>query len=295
MLLSTQGEYESARPLYERALETLEGALGRDHPSLAPILGDSALALASSGALEAARSHYEHALETQEAAVGADHPEVALILNNLGRLQLHTGERAAALAAGLRSEGITRNHLRLTIRSLPERQALRYAAARVSGLDLALTAAGLEPDPQSSRLVWDALIRSRGVVLDEMAARHRAAAATEKSEVARRSHHLASARTKLANLALRGPGGQSVERYQTAIELAHQEKERAEAALADLSEAFRDELARAQVGITQVADALPGGSALIAHALHDRPAPPSVEPTRAGEVAFFQPESCVKL
>ena len=63
-----------------------------------------------------------------------------------------------------------RDHLRFTVRYLPERQAMAYAAKRPRGLDLALSVTAAAVPNDASR-VFDSVIRSRGVVLDELAAR----------------------------------------------------------------------------------------------------------------------------
>ena len=59
------------------------------------------------------------------------------------------------------------------LRSLPERQALNYAAARPRGLNLILSLSGSMPEAVPFAL--DGLIRSRALVLDEIAARRAAA------------------------------------------------------------------------------------------------------------------------
>ena len=52
---------------------------------------------------------------------------------------LALGQRDAALTAALDAEQTGRDHLRFTVRYLPERQAMAYAAKRPRGLDLALS------------------------------------------------------------------------------------------------------------------------------------------------------------
>ncbi len=139
-----------------------------------------------------------------------------------------------ATQAALRAEKISRDHLRLTARTLPERQALAYASARASGLDLALTFAtkNRKGAPTPARAVWDALVRSRALVLDEMATRHRTVGEVGEPEIARLARELASARERLANLIVRGRGTDLPESYRTLLDRARQEKEQAERALA---------------------------------------------------------------
>ena len=68
-----------------------------------------------------------------------------------------------------------------TVRYLPERQAMTYAAKRPRGLDLALTIA--RESGTNPTAVFDAVIRSRGVILDEFAAAHRRASTSSDPEV----------------------------------------------------------------------------------------------------------------
>src|SRR5262249_20868130 len=134
---------------------------------------------------------------------------------------------------------IGREHQRLTARTLSERQALQYAAVRASGLDLALSLLGRLPDPESPRRVFDAVIRSRALVLDELAARHHARSDNADSALAGLAARLVSSSTRYANLVVRGPGAEHPERYVKLLEDTRREKEDAERALAEKSVAFR--------------------------------------------------------
>ena len=117
---------------------------------------------------------------------------------------------------------IAREHVYLTARTLPEQQALRYASVRASGMDMALSVAaqGVDETPVSKRRAWDALIRSRALVLDEMASRHRTMSAAGDPDTARLVKDLASARRRLANLTIRGLSDLSPERYRGLLDEA---------------------------------------------------------------------------
>ena len=122
-------------------------------------------------------------------------------LSSRAELAAHTGATREAFATAARAEALSREHLRLTVRTLPERQALAYASSLPSALDLMLRLASTRPgDSQMSTAAWDAVIRARGMVLDEMAARHRSASAAEATEIAALATALASARQRLAAL-----------------------------------------------------------------------------------------------
>ena len=114
------------------------------------------------------------------------HPELARSLNNLALTIAAEGRMTEALADALRAERIGAEHLRISVRTLSERQALEYEAIRASGLDLALTlAADRENTPSARSQVFDAVIQSRALVFDELAARHRSAYGSGDPEVTR--------------------------------------------------------------------------------------------------------------
>jgi CHAT domain-containing protein len=178
------------------------------------------------------------------------------------------GQRAEALRAALDAEQIGRDHLRLTLQYLSERQALAYAAKRPKGFDLALSLSG--KDRESISPIFDALIRGRALTLDEMATRGHGAADAAQPDVAPLWTALISARQRLANLVVRGPSEQRPEQYLSLIEDARREKELAERALAEKSAAFRAELERSEVGLNDVRAALADENALVAFVRYDR-------------------------
>ncbi len=210
---------------------------------------------------------YDRALAIQEKDLGRQHPAFAETQIRLAAVQGALGNRDAAIDAAVEADTTGREHLRLMLRNLPERQSLTYAATRPKGLDLAMSLAGT--DSGAVGRMFDALVRSRALVLDEMAARHRLRM-DASGEVAPLWLALTSARQRLANLVVRGPTDQRPEQYLHLVEDARREKERAETALAERSAAFRNELSREEVGLDAVRRALPLGSALVAFVRYNR-------------------------
>jgi CHAT domain-containing protein/Tfp pilus assembly protein PilF len=260
-LLVKMGRPAEAKPVLERALEIEEKAYGPSHVELAFVLSNLAGASAALGEYDRAKPLYERALAIAEGVYGADHPEVARILGGYASLLGRMGDPRGALAAALRTEKIGREHLLATIRTTPERQALRYAATRATALDLMLGMALKSPEARAP--VYDALMRSRALVFDEMASRHRAIAQTGDPEIAQRAEALACARTTLARLVVQGPQRFRSAEYTAALDGARAEKDRAERALAERSAAFRAELKRRGTGGDEVRAALGPGDALV--------------------------------
>ena len=284
VVLQGLGRPLDARKLLVRALDIREHALGRDHPEVAETLlslatwsGGSSSSLRVRLVSELVRSLgpaekdlLDRASEICEKSLGPDHPETGRALALLTYALLNTGENERALRCALRAEEIGRDQLRLALRALDERQALRYAASRVSGLDAALPFAVEGVDPGVRARVWDSLVRSRSLVLDETAARHRLASDTRDPVVARLARELHGARERLASLFVRGPGADGSGAYLALVGELRQAVDRAERSLAEKSAAFRGEQARSVAGLQEVVSALPAGSALVSYVRYAR-------------------------
>lgn len=279
-LLQDIGDRAGARRFFERALAIRVKALGPDHPHVAESQHGLANLLRSSGDYPGAKALYERALTIRGKVFGPDHPLIAATLNDLGMVLAETGETARAFEVALQAEEVGRAHLRLAARALSEREALLYASTRPSGLDQALSICAQEPKRIRSAAgrAWDALIRSRALVLDEMAARRRVVLETGDTELSRLAGGLASARERLANLRVRAPSGQPPERLRQPLDEARRQKELAERLLAEKSLVFRDRLERDRWGLDEVAASLPPDSALVAYALYNRRSWPGREP-----------------
>jgi CHAT domain-containing protein/tetratricopeptide (TPR) repeat protein len=169
-LRAAAGDLASARPLLERALEIRLAAFGPGHHLVGQARRAMADLLARAGDAGAALAEAEAAVGILKGALGPAHPEVASALADLGRLQWWAGHSTDALVSALAAERMAREQFLRSSRDLDEALALRYASARTSGLDVMLTAlaerpADLEPGAAAREGV-DALIRSRGMVLD---------------------------------------------------------------------------------------------------------------------------------
>ncbi|MBI1951844.1 MAG: tetratricopeptide repeat protein, partial [Acidobacteria bacterium] len=280
------GNYVDARAIYERAIAIREAAIGPEDPGLAKTRRSLAVLLVNMGNPVEAQPMFDRAIGIQERVLGAHHPELATSLLERARALVRVGDWMGAFRDALRAEEIAREHVRLTARAIAEREALRYAAVRASGLSLALSlAAGAEPEattasggqgPDVEPLAalasqsLDALIRSRALVLDEMGERHRTVAGTADPEVKRLEAELASARQRLASLTVRGADEKDLARWRARVERARQDKEVLERALADKSLPFRQEQARRRLGLEAVAAALSPGEALLSFTRYDR-------------------------
>ncbi len=272
------GDDAQAQAWTRRAATVTEKALGPKHPSVALSLDNLAAVLRETGDLAGARAADERALAIARRSLEPSHPQIARLTRGYALTLLAQEDSSGALAQSLIAESIGRDHLRLTTRGLSERQALRYAEVRTGGLDVALAVVRSGGHPLQAREVWDALIRSRAVVLDEMAARHRGmlraigAPGGEDTGLDSLWSAVESARSRLANLTVRGLDGADLTEHLALLADAAREKEEAERALAGRSAPFEAELARTRIGFDEVAASIPPGTTLLAYS---RYLPPS--------------------
>jgi tetratricopeptide (TPR) repeat protein len=96
LLLSTRGTYARAEPLFRRALEITEKALGPKDPEMAGGLNNLAFLYDAQGQYGKAEPLYERALAIWEEALGPEHPNVATGLSNLAMLYNAQGQYSRA-------------------------------------------------------------------------------------------------------------------------------------------------------------------------------------------------------
>jgi CHAT domain-containing protein len=255
------------------------------------------------GKNDAARASFEEALAIRERIFGGTHPLAAETRGQLAGARFALGAYGDALDIALDAEQAGRDHLRFTVRYLPERQAMAYAAKRARALDLTLSIAALDR-PSAAALdrpaaaasdarassqhdvranserdvragsehdaalarIFDAVIRSRGVILDELAARA-VAVDTSDPTAAPVLAAAAKARQRYADLVVRSLR-EDVAR--SLLDEAREQKEEAERTLAERSIAAYAELSRARTGLDDVRGALPADAALVSFVKYDR-------------------------
>jgi CHAT domain-containing protein/Tfp pilus assembly protein PilF len=266
--MANLGHIREAYQLTSRALKIWEQSSGRDTHGAADALIAHGAHQLSQGDHMAARNSYDQAMVIVRRILGDAHPDVADVQASLALALVNMGQVSEGVRNALDVERISRGHLRLILRYLPEREALAYAAKRPKGLDLALSVSAT--DPRATTLLLDASIRGRALTLDEMAARRHQGSDASRPEVAPLWKALTSARQRLANVVVRGPSDQQQERYLALVEEARREKEIAERELAERSATFTAELARTEIGLQQVRAALPPSSALVSFVRYDR-------------------------
>ncbi len=267
-LLTDLGDLDAGRTRLERACSIYDRALGPDKHEALWCHTELARNLRLSGRGEEAAALYAANEAVLDGTPGLEITHLNTLFG-LAAVRADAGDVAGAERAVLAAARIGREQFALYAGGLPERQALTLSSATPWGWDLALSLAVAHPASARTRAAWDALVRSRALVLDEMASRRRLAAGDGDAESAALRAQFEAARTRLARLTVRGIASDTPERYAERLRAARDEKERDEAALAAKSAAFRRAQAWRGVSLGDVEDALPAGAALVAYAIHD--------------------------
>ena len=297
-------EFDEAIPHAEQALALWESAFGEDHFWLSSAVDNLAGLNWIALRFDRAEELYQRALAMRRRVYGPEHPEVAQSLIHLAQFRwLALRDARSAVELALEGEAIARRQFRRIAGGLTEEEALRFEAIRFSGFNVALTvlATGAEVGAELQSKAWDQLVRSRALVLDEMAARSRIAFRAASTELAPRLEALRSARKELAELVLVGPDSEQPEQYVRRLERAKQARDHAERALADASQDFRESRRTALAGAEDVMAALPADAALVGFVdyrrirwFRDEPDPGEGEfdtayPDRSDRVLISQP------
>jgi CHAT domain-containing protein/tetratricopeptide (TPR) repeat protein len=258
------GNQGAAVELLQRSLDAREAKVGPDHPWVAEVLESMTDLAMRQGDLERAEGLLRRALAIRLAADKGGQTVAANTLT-LAVLDMAYGRDAKALEGALEAERIGREILRLGARTFSERRAMRLASIRSKGLDVAMTIA-LQGDsePAAARRAWDAVVRSRSLLLDETAARHRTAAAAADPGTRELAADLARTRAQLANLAYDGSVADPLYAELTT------RKESIEERLARTHDAVARELQNERIGLEQVLGSLERDDAVVAYVRFDR-------------------------
>jgi CHAT domain-containing protein len=263
-----EGNLAEARRHCEESLRIRESTMGMDNLAMAPAMIQRGAIARGSGDALGARQDFERALAIRRSLLPPHHPGIAENLIHVAEARLATGDSLGALASAFEAETLGVRHLRYTARSSTERQALRLEAVRASGLGIVLSLAAAALEGLHPELVLDAVIRSRAVVLDELAKRQRAVG--ESPEVGRLLHELDAASSRLAALTFRSPKPADREGYSRQVASAFHDRERAERAVAEHSARFRQDRIHSEIGLREVAGALTPRSALVSYVSYER-------------------------
>lgn len=282
------GDHDRGLATMEKALHDKEATYGPDHPEIAEALDNLAELYRLQKRYADAKVLLDRGLLICRKTYTPLHPFIAESEAHLAQVLMESGDPAGALTHALEAERVGREHLSLSVATLPEREATLFAVKRLSALPIALSVAvedskaGKTADIERA---YDALIRSRAIVFDELASRHgiNAAASEDVTAIAKLSEALQAARERLARLAV--AGGEDLAKRDEELLRAVQDRDSVEAKLAAASVQYRRRVAGRSAGLAEVTARMPDDVALISYTDFQRTIPGSSEEPR--EYAAF--------
>jgi CHAT domain-containing protein len=208
----------------------------------------------------AAREAYEESLRMF--ARIAPTPHMRNVQSEFAEFLARSGDLAGAEVRAGEASGESFALFRLALQGLPERQAVTYAQTHRRNLDLlvSLLEEPAAPAPASIARAFDLTVRSRAIVLDEVARRQQRLASADARAVRNR---LTAARERLARLVVRGPEG-PIEEFEQIRKAAQAEADRAEEALAAVSVSAQQAREADRADAATVVAALGPADALVA-------------------------------
>jgi CHAT domain-containing protein/tetratricopeptide (TPR) repeat protein len=283
-LEKARGDTGNAMKSFQRALETLEDALGPRHALVGECLYEIAL-------MEGNRTNWQKALRALDQSLGPSHPVTALARMEQAYFYRRTGQGTYTVKengeeqefddtysiaiAGYRG---WRQHLSRTVEFLPESEAIQLASTPTLGFDIAIgyadcsTLSGHFWDSDYTKQgcgrameVWDEVIRSRGLVFDRMAERQRQVNRADDSTTAELRRTAVSARRRLATLVTRAAGSAGGASYAATISDAVASVNATEKQLYDRSAQFRERVADRDVGAQDVTARLAQDAAMVSY------------------------------
>lgn len=260
------GRPTAAMTAVTRALAVWSSTDGAETPEMAATYRLSAAIQARRGYATTARELYTRSLDILRKSLGPSHPVFAETQGELATVLLSLGEHTEAVRTATDAELTGQAHLRLMLQSVSEREALNYARRRPQALDILLTEASTLP--QAASVAFDALVRGRALVLDEMSARRASGQLGPTTAVS--LSKISAARQRLANLIVKGPDALSIAQYTELVDHAREAVDELESQLAVDSSPYRAQFSRSRIGLTDIRRALPPHTALVSYVRYGR-------------------------
>jgi tetratricopeptide (TPR) repeat protein len=262
-----RGDSAAARGSIERAVGIRVRSYGEGSVPAAiarMTLGDAEL---RSGEFSASARDYAASRDVYLKLGLTEHERVAEAGAGIAAAEHGAGRDSAAFEAAIATEALVHERVQRTARVLDERLALGYADTRDHASNIAIAIASTLP-PNRARIetAWDALVRARAQILDELGNRHHAVETGGDPRSKALADSLALLRERLARCLIVGPEPDHLRPWQERFAALSTETERVESALAERSSSFRRDRAEESAGLERARAALSPGDALIAYA-----------------------------
>jgi CHAT domain-containing protein len=266
LALWSMGKYAEAKDEFLSLRDKFDQAKRRDREALFVHQALAEITL-SERDYAAAQAHGRRTVSMLSDTFGADHPFLHDAWSMVAEAEAGLANRSAALEAAFEAERVRREYRRAKTGGLTEREALlEMAHLRARAIDtLCLLAPSLSPNSAELRRVWDAVIGTRALVLDQITERNQSLSRSKDPAVARQSALVEESRERLARVALEGPGRGTLAAHRARLAQIRSAADKAERELATLSRQFLRVSAQRDFGLAEAEAALPTNTSLIGY------------------------------
>jgi len=265
MLYDSLGDCAKAEPLFRRALAINEKAFGPDHPDVAISLSNLAVIYASLGDYAKAEPLFRRSLAINEKALGPDHPRVATSLSNLAVISAALSDFRKAHKLNKRVQVIDNKLIDQVMGFTSEDQKIKFLSSKRRDLYVFLSLVNQHLRQISSyrKDALDVWLKRKGVILEAQRRFQEALVYSDDLQAVKTFLDLSRIRARLSKLAFSGPGKEGVAVYKEKIADLKAQKDRLEARLSKLSQAFALNQKITKADSEKVAGALPENTVLI--------------------------------
>ena len=265
MLYSNFGNYSKAEPLYKRSLAIYVKALGPNHPAFANVLNNLAKLLLIAGDYSKAEDLFERALTIKEKALGLDHPDVSHILNNMAIAYAYEGAFLKSGDISVRALNIDNKLIDQIMEFTSEGQKIKFLAMKKPALSafLSLVNQHLTDIPYMRKNALNIWLKRKGIILEVQRRFQEALFYTDDPETLETFYELSRVRSRLSRLTFAQPDEKHLSTYRKRIDDLKGQKEKLEAKLSRLSQAFALNRKIAKADCEKLSKALPANSALV--------------------------------
>lgn len=259
------GDLVEAERLMKRSLAIKEKILGPEHPNVSKSLTNLAIFNATLGDYTEALRLYQRSIGIMEKTFGPDHPELAKSLNHFAVFLASTGDFENPYKLFKRAQAIDSNLIDQVMGFTSEDQKIKFLSTKRHSLNLFLSLI----DQHLSHKVFarrDALnvwLKRKGVILESQKRFQEALVYSDDTKAVKTFQDLSMVRSQLSRLVFAGPGKERLDSYKKKMADLEAQKEKLEARLSKLSQAFALKRKIAKADCEKVAGALPQNTVLI--------------------------------
>ena len=261
-------QYARALGLLESAASVREKNLGAGHPDTAMVVNQIADVYQAMGDYAKSLEMRQKALDALAVAAGPYHRLTQIALEGFAITYAASGQPSRALDYQKRAEEIQEKNIALNLAIGSEREKLEYLheASSLTDRTLSFQAHLAHGDPAALNLAALVLLQRKGRVMDALSGSIAVLRQRLGEDDRKLLDQLGATNTRLAKLALGGPGRMPPTEYAKQLAALDAEREKLEAGVSARSAEFR---AQSQpVALPAVKAAIPPGAALIEFAAY---------------------------